>query len=282
MALILILKNIFKNFKKITLDELCDSHDALILCNGAYAARKLNITGSDSNLVLNAQKLVAFYNSDPFFFPEVETLNLNGNIGIIGGGNVALDIARVLLEPKLLRKTDVSSLFLEKIKNVESVSIFVRRSPFDLPCTTRELRELVTLPSLGQVSIFGIESRLEELEKYILLQKSRKLPDRKLKRLLKLLAESEGISKSSFSGEKRVNFHFHHSPVLINEISGMLDVTFNHPKNGEISYQFSHLVESLGYNPTPLSHEIKNIDVATGTAVYKDRKIYMAGWALSG
>ena len=264
------------------MDELCDSHDALILCNGAYAARKLNITGSDSNLVLNAQKLVAFYNSDPFFFPDVENLNLNGNIGIIGGGNVALDIARVLLEPKLLRKTDVNSLFLEKIKNVESVSIFVRRSPFDLPCTTRELRELVTLPSLGQVSISGLDSKLEELEKYILLQKSRKLPDRKLKRLLKLLAESEGKSKSSFSGEKRVNFHFHHSPVLINEISGMLDVTFNHPKNGEISYQFSHLVESLGYNPTPLSHEIKNIDVATGTAVYKDRKIYMAGWALSG
>ena len=125
--------------------------------------------------------MVAFYNSDPFFYPDLENLNLDGNIGIIGGGNVALDIARVLLEPKLLTKTDVNTVFLERIRNIETVNIFVRRSPFDLPCTTRELRELVTLPSLGEVSINGLDSELNALQQYVSLQKSRKLPDRKLK-----------------------------------------------------------------------------------------------------
>ena len=96
------------------------------------------------------------------------------------------------------------------------------------------------------------------------------------------MADSEGKSKSSFSGDKRVNFHFYTSPTSIAENSGLLNVTFNHLKNGETSYQLSHLIESLGYEPSPLSDQIHKIDVPSGTAVYKDMKIYMAGWALSG
>ena len=49
---------------ELSLKELMECHDSILLCNGAYDARRLKIPGADSGRVINAQKLVGYYNAD--------------------------------------------------------------------------------------------------------------------------------------------------------------------------------------------------------------------------
>ena len=121
--------------------------------------------------------------------------------------------------PRLAMAT-VASLFLSQIGAVEQVHFFVRRGPFDLPCTTRELRELVRLPvhkndpsEYIRVQTSGLVSPLSQLSDYEKLQKSRKLSDRKQKRLLKVLADAE-VAQNRKVG-KGIHFHFYTTPVHI-------------------------------------------------------------------
>ena len=100
-----------------------------------------------------------------------------------------------MLDHENLNSTDISSNFLNKIGESTDVNFFIRRGPFDLPCTTRELRELLTLPNV-KVELVGLDGQLSELDQYKKLQKSRKLDDRKQKRLLKVLADKESESKN--------------------------------------------------------------------------------------
>ena len=59
--------------------------------------------------MVNSQEIVGYFNSDPMFYPKREILRNGKVLGIVGGGNVALDIARVVLQPELLAETDVNS-----------------------------------------------------------------------------------------------------------------------------------------------------------------------------
>lgn len=189
-------------------------------------------------------------------------------------------MARVLLEPALLKSTDVSSKFLELAKDVDKISLFIRRGPFDLPCTTRELRELIHLPSVSNIVINGLTEPLGESEEYAKLMKSRKVQERKTKRLLKLLAESE-THESRFGKGKTVEFNFFHTPENISEVSENISVEFSH--RGETKRRdLSALVESLGYEKTPVSEFITDVNTDTGRAAAFDRPIYMSGWALGG
>ena len=258
------------------MNRLLNSHDTILLCNGAYNARRLTIPGAVNHpRVLNAQSLVAFYNADPFYYPA-ELISLQNKVGIIGCGNVALDIARILIQPDLLTPTDINSRF---ISEVTQVHFFIRRGPFDLPCTTRELRELIQLPRLKRIDIHGLDGPLSQCEQFQTLQKSRNLKDRKQKRLLKLLADAEGVEQAE--GDKVVNFHFYNTPQSLTG-TDELSVTFNHKSGKEQIHQIDWLVESMGYDFSPVSEEVTNVNVQTGRAEYDSNTIYMAGWALSG
>ena len=203
-----------------------------------------------------------------------------GSIGIVGGGNVALDIARIVLDHKNLKSTDISSPFLNTIGESTDVNFFIRRGPFDLPCTTRELRELLTLPNI-KVEIFGLDGiPLSQLDQYKKLQKSRKLDDRKQKRLLKVLAESE--SSNLTDGHRTIRFHFFHTPTEIQENSDTLSCYFNAKNEGIVMKEVNYLIESLGYNQTPIENEIEILDTSSGRGEYDKHRIYLAGWALSG
>ncbi|CAG5107369.1 Oidioi.mRNA.OKI2018_I69.chr1.g3286.t1.cds [Oikopleura dioica] len=268
---------------QFSLKELMECHDSVFLCNGAYNARRLKIPGADSERVINAQKLVGYYNADVMQNLSFNPSHLQGNVGIIGGGNVALDVARVLLEPELLQPTDVSKHFIEQAQKVDKISIFIRRGPFDLPCTTRELRELIHLPSVSRIIIKGLDEPLGESEKYKKLMKSRKVQERKTKRLLKLLAESETDQKAgSFGKGKTVEFNFFHTPEnILDADNGGISVEFSHQGNSR-RVDLSALVESLGYEKTPVSNFITDVDTKTGRASAFDRPIYLSGWALGG
>ena len=153
-----------------------------------------------------------------------------------------------------------------------------------MPCTTRELRELLTLPNV-KLEIFGLNGiPLSELDQYKKLQKSRKLEDRKQKRLLKVLADKENESNklNPTDDYRTIRFHFFHTPTEIQENSDTLSCYFEAKSEGIVMKEVNHLIESLGYNPTPIENEIEILDTSSGRGEYEDNRIYLAGWALSG
>ena len=265
---------------QLSLSDLVETHDAVLLSNGAYKSRRLNLLKSSK--IISAQNFVGAYNNDPYF---TERLKFGGKFGIVGGGNVALDVARLLLNftDETISKSDISSEFHANLSSTTEVHFFIRRSPFDLPCTTRELRELLTIPGV-QLKLSGLDGvPLIEMDQYKKLQKSRDLASRKMKRLLKLLAEKEksDLSKSIDSSTKLVKFHFHHKPKEIADQNGLDVLLESTTGKGEKRINLDFLIESLGYEPTPVDI-ITDIDKSTGRAKFQEENIYLAGWALSG
>ncbi|XP_063149253.1 NADPH:adrenodoxin oxidoreductase, mitochondrial isoform X2 [Candoia aspera] len=117
---------------------------------GAEDNRALGIPGEDLEGVYTARAFVGWYNG----LPENKDLkpDLSSETAVIlGHGNVALDIARVLLSPlEILRKTDIteesfSALASSKVKRVFLIG---RRGPLQVAFTIKELREMINLPSV--------------------------------------------------------------------------------------------------------------------------------------
>ena len=138
--------------KDITHEELLEYHDAVIYGVGADQDRELGVPGEGLPGVFAAHQLVRWYNADDFAQFEGVTLEA-GRAVIVGNGNVALDIARILLtDPAELARTEISAEALEAIReaSIDEVVILGRRGP----CFAAFTRpELLMMPSGVEVLI---------------------------------------------------------------------------------------------------------------------------------
>ncbi|XP_077979619.1 NADPH:adrenodoxin oxidoreductase, mitochondrial-like [Glandiceps talaboti] len=139
--------------KDISVAELRDAYDAIVLSYGADDDRVLGIDGENLHGSYSARSFVGWYNG----LPEDQDLNpdLSSDTAvIIGHGNVALDIARILLTPiSILKKTDIAQHALEALENsrVKTVYLVGRRGPLQVAFTIKELREMTKLPDCKAV-----------------------------------------------------------------------------------------------------------------------------------
>ncbi|KAL1585531.1 hypothetical protein WHR41_05662 [Cladosporium halotolerans] len=138
----------------LPLKTIAENYDGMLFAYGASRDKKLGVPGEDLNGVISARSFVGWYNG----LPEYEHLNPDLQSGdtavIIGQGNVALDVARVLLAPlSLLRETDISEQAMEALSKsrVTDVKVIGRRGPLQAPYTIKELRELLHMPGVGFV-----------------------------------------------------------------------------------------------------------------------------------
>ncbi|KAF8476218.1 hypothetical protein BDZ91DRAFT_648670 [Kalaharituber pfeilii] len=137
----------------LPLPLLASHYDALVLSYGASKDRKLNVPGEDTlGGIYSARDFVGWYNG----LPEHRDLNpdLQADEGavVIGHGNVALDVARMLLCPvERLTRTDITEYALEALarSRVRRVRVVGRRGPMQAAFTIKELRELFTLPNVS-------------------------------------------------------------------------------------------------------------------------------------
>lgn len=145
--------------KDVELRNLTKAFDAVLLAYGASGERKLSVPGeSETKGVLSARSFVGWYNGEPEFrhLDMVPLLSRAKTATIIGNGNVALDVARLLLRsPHELYKTDMSVHAIEALKhsNVEKVEIVGRRGLLHAAFTNKELRELVREPHTHMVGV---------------------------------------------------------------------------------------------------------------------------------
>lgn len=120
--------------KDISLTKLAPHYDAILFAHGAVEDRRLDLPGEDLNGVYSARAFVGWYNGLPQYAGL--SLVLDGEEAVvIGQGNVALDVARVLLtDVGVLRKTDMAEHAIDALakSRVKRVSVVGRRGPMQV------------------------------------------------------------------------------------------------------------------------------------------------------
>lgn len=195
----------------LEISELLEAYNCVVLAYGSLGENYLNIPGEkDFSNLISAKDMVSWYNGLPgneSFLPD-----LSGRKAvIIGAGNVALDIARILLNPlKNLESTDISAEAVEHIRNtnkIDNVTIVARRGLINSAFTLKELRELTKIKSIK----CGIEPNedLKELDKSFLSKLSR--PRKRLTEFMLKMASAEPNPEQT----KTLNFSFLNTPLEI-------------------------------------------------------------------
>ena len=124
--------------------DLTQLYDAVIYAFGAQSDRRLGIPGEELPGSWSATELVAWYNGHPDFQELEFDLNVERAV-VIGNGNVALDVARMLaLTPEELAPTDTTDPAIEAIgaSTITDIVVVGRRGPAQASWTTQELKEL--------------------------------------------------------------------------------------------------------------------------------------------
>jgi ferredoxin/flavodoxin---NADP+ reductase len=136
----------------VTVQQLRDRYDAVVLACGAGIGRRLGIAGEELPGVLSATDFVSWYSGHPDAAVDQFSLAAAaaGQAVVIGAGNVALDVARMLVRtPDELRRTDVPEHVVEVLAAcaVREITIVGRRGPAFAKFTSKELMELAALES---------------------------------------------------------------------------------------------------------------------------------------
>jgi ferredoxin--NADP+ reductase len=138
--------------KDVSRAELLEHYDAVVYAVGAQRDNPLRIPGEDLPGSISSTDVVGWYNGHPDFRDLQVPLDTE-RVVVVGAGNVALDVARMLLtEPDVLAKTDTADHAIEALRasSVREVVIVARRGPLEAAFTTPELREL---PEIDNVDI---------------------------------------------------------------------------------------------------------------------------------
>ena len=131
----------------ITVEELTSLYDAVVLATGAPRDRELDIDGAGSRNVIGSAAFVGWYNGHPEFAQLDPDLSGKHAV-VVGMGNVALDVARILSKSQHeFAGSDIVAHALEALResNIETISILGRRGPHQIMMTPKELGELLHL-----------------------------------------------------------------------------------------------------------------------------------------
>lgn len=137
--------------KDVGRDELAARYDAVIYAVGTPTDRRLGIPGEDLPGSVAAVDFVGWYNGHPDFADHTFDLSTTRAV-VIGNGNVALDVARILCSPPdRLARTDIADHALDALRasRIKEVLVVGRRGPAQAAFTTPELKELPEFTESG-------------------------------------------------------------------------------------------------------------------------------------
>ncbi len=129
--------------KDISVAELCEHYHALLFTCGAESDRRLGVPGEDLKGSYTATEFVGWYNGHPDYRDRAFDLSHEVAV-IIGQGNVAADVARILAKGvDELQHTDIAQHALDHLaqSRIREIHVIGRRGPAQAKFTNRELRE---------------------------------------------------------------------------------------------------------------------------------------------
>jgi ferredoxin--NADP+ reductase len=261
-------------------DDLVDLYDAVIYAVGAQSDRRLGIDGEDLAGSWSATSFVAWYNGHPDFQDITFDLNAERAI-VIGNGNVALDVARMLaLTKEELDPTDTTDQAIEAITSspLEEIVVVGRRGPTDASFTTPELAELGELAGADVIvdprDLEGAEPAGTNAERNL--------------EVLREFASREPAGKP-----RRVVLRFFLSPVEIHGTDHVEEVVFVRnevvggkavPTDERVSIPAGLVFRSIGYRGVAIPGV--PFDESRGTIAHEGGRVgggvYCAGWIKRG
>lgn len=283
----------------VSFEDLQMYYDAVILACGAQADRPLGIPGEDLPGSHCALEFVGWYNGHPDFRDRTFDLSVEVAV-IIGQGNVAADLCRMLAKPlDQLRGTDVTEHALAALARSKIREIYVigRRGPAQAKFSNKELRELGEIP--------GAQALTEPAELLINAGSEAEIADKRNFAAAKNMEIFRAWSTTTNTGAfKQIRFRFLHSPIEIRGQSKVESVVLarNHlegPPFGQFARAIGVRTElacglvlrSAGYCCVP----IPGVPFDAGSSIFRNRGgrivddaqqaipgLYVTGWAKRG
>ena len=257
----------------ISVAQLKEKYDAVIIASGTSLGKKLGIPGEDLRGSLSAAVFVPWYNAHPDFVGVDTPLDADTAV-VIGAGNVAMDVARMLaLEPSELDPTDTADHAIEAFKksNIRKVYVSARRGPEHAAFTSPELREL---PKLEHTNVV---IQKEDIEAAIV--RAGDAPEKDVKSNLDAMLLIAENPKSEH--ERTMQFLFQHTPKEILGTDRVEGVVYSTP-NGDVTIECGLVITAIGYQ----GDAIDGIPYENGKVVNKDGRVndnlYVVGWAKRG
>ena len=194
--------------RDVTVDELREIYDAVVLATGASVDRPLGIPGDDKAGIVGVAAFVGWYNGHPDFRDLAPPLDTK-SVVVIGVGNVAVDVARVLTKtPAEMATTDLTDYAAEAIHAapIADVHMVGRRGPAQAKFSNVELREMGHLEDCAPVIDASV---IPEAVPGDVSERDARLIERNLGTLREFTSLDPGKRR------KRVHFVFYASPVEI-------------------------------------------------------------------
>ena len=293
----------------LSIAELRESVDAVIYAYGAGTDRRLEIPGEQLPGSIAAAELVAWYCGHPDVHPDTdqpsvedhlvaaaidELISTSRHAVVVGVGNVALDVARVLIKTvDDLDDTDMADEVLKSLsrKNITDIHVLGRRGPAYTTFTTKELRELGQLDDVD-VIIDPADLELDPSSQTVVQQN---------KVAARNLVVLQGWAARPLSGaSRRISFHFWSRPTKIigNDRVSAVEVErtminsdgFVIGRGGGFTLPADLVVRSVGYRGLPLTGI--PFDESTGRVPHSEGRVirdgefspdeYVTGWIKRG
>ena len=271
--------------KDVSLKDLRDQYDVVVLATGASKGRKLGIPGEELKNSLSAAEFVPWYNAHPDFV-DVEVDLSSDTAVVIGAGNVAMDVARILaIDPTELDPTDVAEHALIKLKksNIRTVIICGRRGPEHAAFTAPELRDL---PKLENTDVFIDLNQIQEAINHI---EDKEDVEKDLRNNLDAM---KAIAEHKKKGVKRsLELKFLLTPLEIKGRGKVEEIIFqkNVVENRKVvatketfSIKTGLVIAAIGYD----SIEYPGVNIENGRirniAGHVEHNVYTVGWAKRG
>ncbi|MCX4816323.1 FAD-dependent oxidoreductase [Streptomyces sp. NBC_01239] len=259
----------------ITVDELRSHYDAVVIAYGAPLDRRLGVPGEQLPGVIAARNFVSWYSGHPdaSFDPAALT---GERAAVIGVGNVALDVARMLVRtPDELRRTDVPEHVVEALDGhpVREVCVIGRRGPEHAKFTHKELLELAGVEG---ADIVVDPEDLRPTEERRAAVAARPATARLLSTLEKIAARPPAHRS------RTVRFLFDRTPVGFLGEASLTGVSLAHTSDpSRVEVLPTELVlPAVGYRSAPLAGV--PFDEASGTVPHTDSRVIAGGTAVPG
>jgi len=271
--------------KDVLLKDLREAYDAVVLATGSTTGRKLGIKGEDLPNCLSAADFVPWYNAHPDFTHVKVDLDIDTAV-VIGAGNVAMDVARMLaIDPAELDPTDTAehALAVFKSSKIRRVIICGRRGPEHAAFTAPELRDL---PKLEHTDVYIDQAQINEAN--IRVEQMGEV-EKDLKNNLEAMRLIAEHSKKGV--ERKLEIKFLAAPIEIRGSNKVEEIVFaiNEVKNGKVSatdetfsIKAGLVVTAIGYDCVEYPGvKIENGRIAN-IAGHVEHNIYVTGWAKRG
>ncbi|WP_328490174.1 FAD-dependent oxidoreductase [Streptomyces zaomyceticus] len=265
----------------VTVEELAAHHDAVIYAVGAPADRRLGIPGEDLPGSVSATSVVSWYNAHPETGADAVRLAAE-RVVVVGNGNVALDVARVLvMDPDALAGTDIADHALAALRGrrVREVVLLGRRGPEHAAYTSSELLALKHLP--------GVDLVVDDRDPRTGAAVDAAGTGEKAALLRDVARETVDWTRAPAPDRRRIVLRFHSAPVeaLGTDAVRAVRVTEDGaPSGAEIGAGL--LVRAIGYRGVPLAG--LPFDETTGTVPHEAGRVtgmrggYVVGWIKRG